>query len=538
MNVVGEFDFVVVGGGTAGCVVAARLSESGKYTVAMLEAGGEDKSFWIHAPLGYGMLYDNPKFNWLYESEAEPALAAHRSYQPRGKVLGGTGSINGMIYMRGARQDYEHWRQLGNVGWSYDDVLPYFKKSEDNERGASREHGSGGPLRISNTPRHELADAFIKAGEQAGFPLNPDFNGPKLEGFGYNQITTKNGRRCSTATAFLHPARKRRNLTVLLHSLATRIIFKDGRATGVEFTKDGMPSRVVARREIVLAGGSFNSPQLLQLSGIGPADLLGSFGIPVVANLPGVGENLQDHFGISVSYRCTKPFTVNDIARSRIRRYAMGIQYLLFHTGFMAANASLAGGCIKTDPSLDYPDAKINLQLWNRAGFGRNKENVGLYPYSSFSTNVMLLRPDNRGTVHIKSADPTVAPEMRFNLFVSEKDHRTSVTALRIMHKVMSMPAVAPYVLRQEDPIPDYNSDASLIDYCRHKGRSTHHGSSTCKMGVDDRAVVDPQLRVRGVSGLRVADASVIPTITSGNVQAPTIMIGERAASMILEDAR
>ena len=315
-----EFDYIVVGAGTAGCVVAARLSESGSHRVALIEAGGEDNSFWIDTPIGFGRLWDDPKFNWRYESEPEPELSGGKSYLPRGKVLGGTGTINAMIYVRGQREDFDNWRRWGNAGWGYDDVLPFFKKSEDNERGADDYHAVGGPMRVSDMARYELTDAFVAAGIEAGYPCNDDFNGPSQDGFGYNQATIRNGRRGSTSIDFLRPARRRGNLTVYTHALATRVLFKDGQASGVEFLRDGVLRHISARREVIVAGGSFNSPQLLQVSGVGPADLLKKHGIAVVADLPGVGANLQDHFQLSVSYRCSRPVTVNDYVNNPLRR--------------------------------------------------------------------------------------------------------------------------------------------------------------------------------------------------------------------------
>ena len=532
-----EFDYVVVGAGSAGCVVAARLSESGAHSVALLEAGGEADSFWIRAPLGYGKLHDDPRYNWLYESEPEPELGSARIFLPRGKVLGGTGALTGNVYTRGQREDFDQWRQLGNVGWSYDDVLPFFKRAEDNERGANDYHGAGGPVRVSDPPRHELADAFIEAGIQAGYPRNRDFNSVTDEGFGYNQLTTRSGRRCSSADAYLRPARHRSNLRVITDALATRIVFENREAVGIEFKQGTAARGIRARREIILAAGSFNSPQLLQLSGVGPGDLLRSLSIPVVADLPGVGENLQDHFGPAATYRCTRPVTVNDTVNQPLRRLAMGLDYLVFRRGLMTTNASFAGGCIRTDPALSSSDVRLKIALWARSALGRSKKNMGLLPFSSFSILMALQHPESRGTVRIRSADSSVPPAIGFNFFVSERDRETCVKGLRIIRRIMSMPAIAPYVAEELAPGSQCQTDFDLIDYCRNYGRSSYHSAGSCKMGMDDNAVVDARLRVRGVRRLRVMDASIMPRIVGSNPNAAIVMIGEKGAAMALEDA-
>ena len=531
------FDYVVVGGGTAGCVVAARLSESGRHRVALVEAGGRDEGFWIHTPLGFGRLWDDPRYNWRYESEPEPELAGGRSYLPRGKVLGGTGTINAMVYVRGQREDFERWRRLGNTGWGYEDVLPYYRKSEDNERGADAYHAVGGPMRVSDMARHELTDAFVEAGVQAGYPRNPDFNGASQDGFGSNQVTIRDGRRGSTSIDFLRPALRRRNLEVFLHALATRILFRGRAAAGVEFLRDGARRQLVARREVILCGGSFNSPQLLQVSGVGPAELLARHGVPVIADRPGVGANLQDHFQVSISYRCARPVTVNDYVNSPWRRLAMGAQYVLFRKGLMATNATMVGGCLRTDPSLPAPDVKVQLRLWGRSITGRSRERMGLHPFSSFLVSIMLLHPENRGTVRIRGADSALQPEIRFNYFQSERDRRASVVSLKAIRKVMSMPAISPYVAEEMSPGPGCVTDEDLVAFCRRQGTTNHHSVGTCRMGVDEEAVVDPRLRLRGLAGLRVVDASIMPDIVGGNPNATVVMIAEKGSDMILEDA-
>jgi choline dehydrogenase len=536
----GEFDYVVVGAGSAGCVAAARLSESGKYRVALLEAGGEDNSFWIHTPIGFGKLYEDPEFNWLYESEPEPELEGARVFQPRGKVLGGSGSINGMVYTRGQHDDFDHWRKLGNPGWGYDDVLPYFKKAEDNEGGANAYRALGGPLRISNAPKHELVDAFIAAGVQAGYPRNQDFNGAHEEGFGYNQLTTRRGRRWSTADGYLHPVRKRSNLQVITEAFAARILFKNGEAAGVEFKKDGVTRAVLARREVILCLGAFNSPQLLQLSGVGPASLMRKMDIPVVVDLPGVGANLQDHFGPAMVYRCTRPITMSDVMNNPVRRIATGLQYILFHKGLMTTNASFGAACIRTDSALPGSDIRLKLALWGRAAAGRStarKNRLGLLPFSSFSVLMALQHPESCGSVRIKSPDPSAPPAIQFNYLAAPGDRLTCLKAMHIIRRVMSMPAMTPYVSEEITPVTHTASDDALIEFCRQRGRSTLHASCTCKMGTDYMAVVDARLRVRGMRRLRVMDASIMPRIVGSNPNAAVIMIAEKGSAMVLEDA-
>ena len=534
----GEYDFVVVGAGSAGCIVAARLSESGAHSVALIEAGGEADSFWFKAPLGFGKLYAHKKYNWGYEGEAEPHLGGHRTAQPRGKVLGGTSAINGMVYMRGQREDYDHWLRLGNVGWGYDDVLPFFRKSEDNDRGANEFHGAGGPLTVSSLQRHDLADAFVAAGNQAGHPENGDLNGLRQEGFSYNQVTMRNGERCSTAVAFLAPARSRPNLRVITEAQAERVVFRNGEAVAVEIRRDGRLETVGARREIVLCTGAFDSPKLLQLSGVGPGALLQANGVPIVADLRGVGENLQDHFTVTTVHKCRRPITINDVYNNPIRRYLMGAQYLLFRSGVMAGAASIATGHIRTDPALATPDVGLHLQLWSRSSGVRTKGEFALHPFSGFGLAMSLHHPESRGHVRIRSPDPSTAPELLLNLFGSAGDRRTALGGLRAVRHLMAQPALHAITADEYLPGPACDSDDDWIEFCRQNGRSSHHPTSSCAMGIDECAVVDPRLRVRHVGRLRIADASIMPRIVAGNPNAPTIMIGEKCAAMMLEDAR
>jgi choline dehydrogenase len=528
-----SFDFVVIGAGSAGCVLANRLTESGRYRVLLLEAGGEDRNPWIHIPLGYGKLFTNPKVNWLYSSEPEAASGNRRIAQPRGKVLGGSSSINGLVYIRGQHEDYDHWRSLGNPGWSFADVLPYFRKAEDQQRGADDYHGVGGPLTVSDPSEpHPLCEAYIAAAEQCGYPRNPDFNGARQEGFGYVQVTLRNGRRSSTATGYLRPARRRKNLSVITRAHATRILFSGKSATGVEYLHRGQIRTANARREVILSGGSFNSPQLLQLSGLGPAALLQNFGIDVIADMPGVGANLQDHYNGRMVYRSTEAFTLNDVVHHFGRGMVAALRYLFLRKGFLTMGASYAAGFLRTDPALSKPDIQAGLML-----FSADKAGDDLHRFSGFSMLVRLLRPESRGTVLIQSADPLRAPAIRPNYLSTPKDREVLLAGFKAVRRIADAPAMRRYVAQEYEPGPSCATDADSLDYLRRRGGISYHPVSTCRMGNDAAAVVDERLRVHGLQGLRVVDASIMPTIVSGNTNAPTIMIGEKGADMILQDA-
>jgi choline dehydrogenase len=408
-----HFDYIVVGAGSAGCVLANRLTASGRHRVLLLEAGGRDSNIWIHIPLGYGKLFDNAKVNWLYRTEPEPELNNRRVIQPRGKVLGGSSSINGLLYIRGQHEDYDHWRQLGNAGWAFADVLPYFRRAEDQARGADDMHGVDGPLAVSDVSEpHPLCDAFIEAAELSGYPRNDDFNGPRQEGAGYFQLTTKNGRRWSTAVGYLRPARNRPNLAIVSDALATRVLFSGRRAIGVEYRKVGTKGEttqtVYADGEVVLSGGAFNSPQLLQLSGLGPERLLRDLGINVIADMPGVGADLQDHLQIRMVYRCTEPITMNDVINNWRHRYAEGLRYLLSRKGLLTIGAGYAAAFIRTRPELATPDVQIHFLI-----FSADSAGAALHPFPGFMASVCQLRPDSRGFVRIKSSDPTVPPAIQ-----------------------------------------------------------------------------------------------------------------------------
>ncbi len=533
-----EADYVIVGAGSAGCVLAARLSESGKHRVALLEAGGEDDNFWIRVPLGVGLLTEDPtlgRYIWSYEGEPEPGLEGRRVPQPRGKVLGGTGSINGMTYVRGQREDYDHWRALGNIGWGFEDVLPYFIRSEDHELGAGTYHGTGGPTRVSIAPRHEMGDALIEAAQQAGFTRNDDYNGAVQDGFGYDQVNIRDGRRDSTVDGYLKPARGRANLQVITGALARRVLVEGGRAVGVEYLRNGAPERIMARAEVIVAAGSFNTPQLLQLSGIGPGKLLQDHGIPVLADIPEVGENLQDHVSIGLNYRCTLPITINDIVSNPLRKYAMGINYVLFRRGMMAHIGCYGTGFVRSGPSVASPDGKIRMFLVSRVP---GKGPMGVHPYPGFSMSAQLIHPESRGSVKIKGPDSSTPPAILCNLLKTEGDQQTAVKLMRIAQRIAAAPAMQRYVAEEVLPGPQRATDESLLDYCRKFGSRGYHAVGSTRMGADAHAVVDPRLRVRGVDRLRVIDASIMPSITGGNTHAPTIMIAEKGSDMLLQDAQ
>ena len=529
-----EFDYIVVGAGSAGCVLANRLTADGKHSVLLLEAGPRDTNPWIHIPLGYGRLFKEKAVNWMYQTEPEPGLNGRNVFQPRGKVLGGSSSINGLLYVRGQHQDYDRWRQRGNLGWGYDDVLPYFKKAEDQARGGDDFHGMGGPLPVSDW-RHAdpLSAAFVDAAVQVGIPRNADFNGAAQEGAGFFQTTTRGGRRASAAVAYLRPARARANLHVETSALAERILFEGRRAVGVTYRAAGVLRKARARKEILVSGGAYNSPQLLQLSGVGPADLLRRHGIDVVLDAPGVGHDLQDHLQVRIVMRCSQAITLNDIVNNPFRKVMTGLRYAAFRTGPLTIAAGTSGAFFKTNPRLASPDIQIHF-----LPFSTDKMGEKLHAFSGFTASVCQLRPESRGSLRIRSADPAAPPEIRINYLASEVDRATNVEGLKILRKILRAPALAPYVVEEVDPGDKVTSDEALLAYCRTRGSTIYHPTSTCRMGNDPLAVVDQQLRVRGIEGLRVVDASVMPDLVSGNTNAPVIMIAEKASDMILQDAR
>jgi choline dehydrogenase len=528
-----SFDYIIVGAGSAGCVLANRLTASGRQRVLLLEAGGHDGHMWIHIPLGFAKLFDNAKVNWLYKSEPEPELNNRSIIQPRGKVLGGSSSINGLLYIRGQKEDFDHWRQLGNAGWAYADVLPYFRRAEDQERGADELHGAGGPLSVSNVCEpHPLCEAFIAAAEKSGIPRNDDFNGPRQEGAGYFQLTAKNGRRWSTAAGYLKQARRRANLAIVTDALATRVIFDGRRATGVEYRQNGAIRAAHANGEVILSGGAFNSPQLLQLSGIGPAKILRELGIPVIADMPGVGADLQDHLQVRMQFRCTEPVTMNDVVHHWRHRYAAGLRYMLTRKGLLSVGAGYAGAFLRTRPELASPDVQIHFLIFSTETAGAK-----LHRFPGFMASVCQLRPESRGFVRIKSSDPTVPPAIQPRYLSSRNDCDTIVAGLKKLRTVMNEPVMRRYIAEERMPGESCASDADLLAYARATGTTVYHPTSTCRMGADAGAVVDERLRVHGFERLRVIDASIMPTVVSGNTNAAAVMIGEKGADLVLGDA-
>jgi choline dehydrogenase len=524
----GSFDYIIIGAGSAGCVLAARLTESGKYRVLLLEAGGEDSNPWIHIPLGYGKLFNDPVVNWRYYTEVEPEMDGRKIFQPRGKVLGGSSAINGLIYIRGQREDFDGWRQAGNVGWSFDDVLPYFRKSEHQTRGPDEFHGGDGPLWVSDQSEpHELCEAFIEASQQAGHPRNDDFNGASQEGAGYFQTTSRGGFRCSTATAYLKPARKRSNLTVATGAFANKILFEGKRAVGVEWRgKGGELFQAKAGAEVIASAGAINTPQLLQLSGIGPGALLQGLGVPVVHELAGVGENLQDHLQVRSAFRCTKPITFNDDMAALHRTMWIGMRYLLQRKGPLTVSAGYAGGFFKTDRRFASPDIQVHF-----INFSLNKMGDKLDPFSGFTASTCQLRPESRGWVRATSPDPSVAPAIFANYLSAEADRVANVEGVKLIREIMRQPAITPYVAEERAPGPDVTTDEQILAYVRATASTIYHPTCTARMG----DVVDAELRVRGVQGLRVVDGSIMPSVVSGNSNAAIVMIGEKAADMILQ---
>ncbi len=529
-----SFTYVIVGAGSAGCVLANRLSANPKNKVLLLEAGGRDTNPWIHIPVGYFKTMHNPKTDWCYETEPDPGLNRRSIQWPRGRVLGGSSSINGLLYIRGQAEDYDHWRQLGNSGWSFEEVLPYFRRSEDQRRGADEFHGTGGPLSVEDIRiRREICDAYIKGAVEIGVPETDDFNGANQEGAGYVQLTARNGRRCSAAVAYLHPVRRKRpNLKIVTHALAHRLLFDGTRASGIAYSVDGVPHEAHASGEMILSAGAIGSPQILQLSGIGAGEDLQSAGIPVHHALAGVGRNLQDHLQVRLIYRTKLPLTLNDQVRNPLRKMMMGVEYLIRRTGPLSMGASQICVFAKTRPELATPDIQFHIQP-----LSADKPGDGLHKFSAFTVSVCQLRPESRGRLVVKSGDPAAHPAIHPNYLATPIDRATVVGGMRMSRQIAGTDALSGYIADEMRPGPAARTDDELLAYARDTGVTIYHPVGTCKMGSDPMAVVDDRLRVHGIERLRVVDASIMPTLVSGNTNAPAIMIGEKASEMILQDA-
>ncbi|MEI8702456.1 GMC family oxidoreductase [Mesorhizobium sp. ISC15] len=535
------YDFIVVGSGSAGSVLAERLSASGRFSVLVLEAGGTDRRFYVQMPLGYGKTFFDPAVNWNYKAEPDPGLAGNVDHWPRGRLLGGSSSINAMVWIRGAREDFDAWAAAGNPGWGFDDLLPAFKALEDNQAGANQWRGVGGPLHITDCAKavHPLTKRYLAAASQAGLPFNPDFNGASQEGVGIYQITTRNGRRMSAARAFLRPAMKRKNVRVEINALATRILFEGKRAVGIEYLQNGETKTARAGREVILSGGSINSPQLLQLSGVGPSALLGALGIPVVDANENVGANLQDHVGVNYTFKGRLP-TLNQILRPWWGKLMVGMQYMLMRSGPLSLSMNNAGGFFRTDPAAARPNMQLYFQAFSTV-IPKSGERPILTPdpWPGFSIGLSNCRPSSRGEIMIRSSNPREYPKIVANAYSTEADVAEMLAAVKFVRKIASMPAMADIIKEEVLPGPSITSDADLIEDFRKRSGTVYHPVSTCRMGPDAaQAVVDPRLRVHGLAGLRVVDASIFPDNITGNTNAASIMTGWKGAELVLEDQK
>lgn len=531
------FDYVIVGAGSAGCVLAEALSRNGRHKVAVVEAGGTDRRFFVQMPLGYGKTFYDKSINWNYYAEPDPGLNGQRDFWPRGKILGGSGSINAMVWIRGDRRDYDDWAAEGNPGWTFADVLPWFKALEDNEAGASELRGKGGPVHITDASRRPqlLTDRFVRAGREAGFAFNADFNGPEQEGVGIYQINTKGGWRMSAARAFLRPALKRGNVALLTGAQATKVLFEGKRATGIEIAHRGQRWKLKAHRAVVLAAGAVNTPQLLQLSGIGPAELLRSLGIDVLHDSPTVGHHLQDHLGINYTFRAKIP-TINQMLRPWRGKLRYGAQFLLAGTGPLSLSLNQGGGFVRSCPDVERPDIQLYFQAIStvtaKAGTRPLTEPD---PFPGYAIGMSSTRPESRGSILIRSADPFEHPAIRANAHGTENDVATMLAGVKLIRRIATQPALAEITQEELVPGPSIADDAALIEDIRNRSGTVYHPCGTARMGSDPAtSVLDQKLRVRGVDGLVVADASVFPSVISGNTNAPTMMVASRAAAWLI----
>ena len=524
------FDYIVVGAGSAGCVLANRLSEYPSSRVLLLEAGGKDLNPWLHVPVGYFKTMHNPAYDWCYMTASDPGIAGRQLQWPRGKVLGGSSALNGLLYVRGQSEDYDRWAELGNPGWSFKDVLPLFKRSEDNERGADEFHGIGGPQKVSDLRlRRPIADHFVRAATEVGIPYNEDYNGSQQEGVGYFQQTAYNGFRWSTAKSFLRPARNRSNLKIVTRAQVTGLILDSQRVTGVAYLQGGENRSARSIAEVVLSAGAINSPQILQLSGIGDPQQLKEAGVETTHALKGVGKNLQDHLQIRMVFKTNKR-TLNDELNNPLKQFLVGLQYMLTRTGPLTLAASQVAIFTRSSDSVTRPDIQFHMQP-----LSADKPGDGVHPFSAFTSSVCQLRPYSRGEIVINSPDPLSHPTIHPNYLSDERDCEVAVGGIKVARRIAEAPSLTNCVIEEFVPGKKFQTDDELLDAARRYSQTIYHPTSTCKMGNDSMAVVDHQLRVHGLEGLRVADASIMPEIVSGNTNAPTIMIAEKAADMILK---
>jgi choline dehydrogenase len=527
-----KYDYIIIGAGSAGCVLANRLSENPNNTVLLLEAGDKDTNLWIHVPVGFTKTLNNPEVNWCFETEPEDNVSGRRIPIPRGRVLGGSSSINGMLYVRGQALDFDVWGQLGNRGWSYSDILPYFKKSENFERGNDKFRGTDGLLNVADMyERHDLIDAFIDAGVELGYPRNPDYNGAKQDGFGYYQITQRNGRRESTARAFLRPAKNRKNLTIQSRAHVTKLVFNNKRATGVHYSVDGIKKNADIDKEVIVSAGAVQSPQILELSGIGQPQLLKSHGINVEHELPGVGENYRDHYAARMNWRLNKPISLNEETRG-LSLVKEVFKYALTRRGALTWTAGVGHAFMRTRPELETPDVQF---FFVHGSFGSSKDRK-LEKEPGMTLAVYQCRPESKGTIHIGGPNPFDAPKIRPNFLDNKLDQDTLIAGLHLCRSVGETEAMKQHISHEMNPGSSVTTDEGMLQFARDTGATTYHPMGTCKMGSDPMAVVDDRLRVHGIENVRVADASIMPTMPSGNINAPVIMIAEKAADMIKED--